>query len=98
MLRDRYGKELGEPELGFLLVCSSDFPFVEGFGADMRLARTQTIMQGATHCDFRYRRQQDRYSPLGHSRLGRADSRAGNVGFPPIAIEFCVAAKFRDVP
>jgi hypothetical protein len=38
MLRDRYGKELGEPELGFLLVCSSDFPFVEGFGADMRLA------------------------------------------------------------
>ena len=60
MLRDRYGKELGEPELAFLLVCSSDFPFVEGFGADMRLARTQTIMQGATHCDFRYRRQQDR--------------------------------------
>jgi hypothetical protein len=48
MLRDRYGKELGEPELGFLLVCSSDFPFVEGFGADMRLARTQTIMQGTT--------------------------------------------------
>ena len=23
MLRDRYGKELGLPELGFLLVCSS---------------------------------------------------------------------------
>jgi hypothetical protein len=60
MLQDRYGKELGEPELGFLLVCSSDFPFVEGFGADVRLTRTQTIMQGATHCDFRYRRQQDR--------------------------------------
>ena len=60
MLRDRYGKELGEPEPGFLLVCSSDFPFAEGFGADMRLTRTQTIMQGATHCDFRYRRQQDR--------------------------------------
>ena len=30
MLGDRYGKELGEPEFGFLLVCSSDFPFVEG--------------------------------------------------------------------
>jgi hypothetical protein len=60
MLQDRYGKELCEPELGFLLVCSSDFPFVEGFGADVRLTRTQTIMQGATHCDFRYRRQQDR--------------------------------------
>jgi hypothetical protein len=50
-------KELGEPELGFLLVCSLDFPFADGFGPDMRLTRTQTIMQGASHCDFRYRRQ-----------------------------------------
>ena len=50
-------KELGVPELGFLLVCSLDFPFVEGFGPDIELARTQTIMQGASHCDFLYRRQ-----------------------------------------
>lgn len=53
----RYAKfyqELGAPELGFLLTCSSDFPFVEGFGADVQLTRTQTIMQGADHCDFRY--------------------------------------------
>jgi hypothetical protein len=26
----------------------------EGFGANVQLARTQTIMQGASHCDFRY--------------------------------------------
>lgn len=50
-------KELGEPELGFLLVCSLDFPFAEGFGPDVELTRTQTIMQGANHCDFRYRRR-----------------------------------------
>ena len=50
-------KELGEPELGFLLVCSLDFPFAEGFGGDVALTRTQTIMQGASHCNFRYRRQ-----------------------------------------
>ena len=50
-------KELGAPELGFLLVCSLDFPFAEGFGADIKLTRTQTIMQGASHCDFRYRRR-----------------------------------------
>ena len=25
----QFYKELGEPELGFLLVCSSDFPFIE---------------------------------------------------------------------
>jgi hypothetical protein len=52
-------KELGEPELGFLLVCSADFPFAEGFGPDVKLRLTQTIMQGASHCDFRYRRQKD---------------------------------------
>jgi hypothetical protein len=49
-------KELGEPELGFLLVCSADFTTAEGFGPDIKLTRTQTIMQGASHCDFRYRR------------------------------------------
>ena len=49
-------KELGEPELGFLLVCSADFPMAEGFGPDIKFMRTQTIMQGASHCDFRYRR------------------------------------------
>ena len=49
-------KELGEPELGFLLVCTADFATAEGFGRDIELTRTQTIMQGASHCDFRYRR------------------------------------------
>jgi L-2-amino-thiazoline-4-carboxylic acid hydrolase len=49
-------KELGEPELGFLLVCSADFTTAEGFGPDVKLTRTQTIMQGARHCDFRYKR------------------------------------------
>jgi hypothetical protein len=49
-------KELGEPELGFLLICSADFDTAEGFGGDIELTRTQTIMQGAPHCDFRYRR------------------------------------------
>ena len=55
----QFYKELGEPELGFLLVCSSDFPMAEGFGSDIKLTRTQTIMQGASHCDFRYRRQRE---------------------------------------
>ena len=49
-------KKLGEPELGFLLVCSADFPTAEGLGPDIKLTRTQTIMQGASHCDFRYKR------------------------------------------
>jgi L-2-amino-thiazoline-4-carboxylic acid hydrolase len=55
----QFYKELGEPELGFLLVCGLDFPFAEGFDPDIKLTRTQTIMQGASHCDFRYGRQKD---------------------------------------
>ena len=54
----QFYKELGEPELGFLLVCGSDFPFAEGLDPDIKLTRTQTIMQGASHCDFRFRRQE----------------------------------------
>ena len=53
----RYAKfynEIGAPELGFLLTCSADFTMTEGFGTDVQLTRTQTIMQGASHCDFRY--------------------------------------------
>ena len=49
-------KALGEPELGFLLICTADFATAEGFGPDVKLARTQTIMQGASFCDFRYKR------------------------------------------
>jgi L-2-amino-thiazoline-4-carboxylic acid hydrolase len=52
----QFFEELGAPDLGFLLVCSADFPMAEGFGADIKLTRTQTIMQGASHCDFRYKR------------------------------------------
>ena len=54
-------KELGEPELGFLLVCSADFPMAEEFG--VQLTRTQTIMQGASHCNFRYRLKQAEKEP-----------------------------------
>lgn len=53
----QFFKEIGAPELGFLLVCSSDFHMAEGFGPGVELKRTQTIMQGASHCDFRYRRR-----------------------------------------
>ena len=47
-------KKIGAPELGFLLTCSADFSHAEGYGAGVQLTRTQTIMQGASHCDFRY--------------------------------------------
>ena len=58
--RCRYAEffeKMGARELGFLLVCSGDLAMAEGFGGGVSLARTQTIMQGAAHCDFRYRRK-----------------------------------------
>ncbi len=48
--------DLGEPDLGFLLVCDLDFAMAEGLGPDIEFERSQTIMQGASYCDFRYRR------------------------------------------
>jgi hypothetical protein len=50
----RFFQDLGEPELGFLLVCSADFDHVEEMG-DVELSRRQTVMEGADHCDFHYR-------------------------------------------
>ena len=52
-------KELGVPELGFLLTCSADFTMADGYGPDVMLRRTQTIMEGASHCDFRYGRKKE---------------------------------------
>ncbi len=49
-------KKLGEPDLGLLFQCDLDFAIAEGLGPDIEFKRTQTIMQGASHCDFRYRR------------------------------------------
>lgn len=48
-------KEMGMAEIGHLLSCGRDGTFCTGYNANIKLARTQTIMQGASHCDFRYR-------------------------------------------
>lgn len=48
-------RRLGIPELGEVLSCNRDFQASEGFNPDLKLTRTQTIMGGADHCDFRYR-------------------------------------------
>jgi predicted ArsR family transcriptional regulator len=48
-------RELGIPELGALLSCNRDYALIEGFNPDVELTRTQTIMEGASYCDFRFR-------------------------------------------
>jgi hypothetical protein len=47
-------RALGIPELGAVLSCNRDYALIEGFNPRAELTRTQTIMEGATHCDFRY--------------------------------------------
>jgi hypothetical protein len=47
-------RRLGIPELGEVLSCNRDFEASEGFNPNLKLTRTQTIMGGAPHCDFRY--------------------------------------------
>ena len=45
---------LGIPELGEILSCGRDFALSEGFNPKLKLTRTQTILGGSSHCDFRY--------------------------------------------
>jgi predicted ArsR family transcriptional regulator len=48
-------RALGEPELGALLVCATDFDIVQAAGSEVSLEREQTLMQGAPSCTFRYK-------------------------------------------
>ncbi|MDR3516092.1 MAG: L-2-amino-thiazoline-4-carboxylic acid hydrolase [Azospirillaceae bacterium] len=48
-------REIGVGELGAVLSCNRDGAFCEGYNPAIALTRTQTIMGGASHCDFRYR-------------------------------------------
>lgn len=48
-------RELGLADLGFSLSCCRDFALIEGFNPTITLQRTQTLMEGAPYCDFRFR-------------------------------------------
>jgi hypothetical protein len=62
VVRCRYAemyRALGLAELGESLSCQRDFALVEGFNPEIRLVRTQTIMEGAPFCDFRFQRDKE---------------------------------------
>lgn len=52
-------RALGLADLGGSLSCQRDFALVEGFNPEIELERTQTIMEGAAYCDFRFRSKHD---------------------------------------
>ncbi len=47
-------RELGLEDFGVALSCCRDKPFARGFHPQLKLERSQTIMEGADYCDFRY--------------------------------------------
>ena len=56
--RCRYSElydSLGIRNIGTIFSCARYFALIEGFNPDVSLTRTQTIMEGAPFCDFRYR-------------------------------------------
>ena len=55
--RCRYAEQyehLGLGKFGYCLSCSRDAAFAEGFNPKIKMSRTQTIMEGAPYCDFRF--------------------------------------------
>lgn len=52
-------RDMGLGEIGHLLSCNRDGTFCTGFNPAIKLDRTQTIMSGASHCDFRYRVEEE---------------------------------------
>ena len=50
-----YFRKKGEPEIGYLMTCGVDFAVNEALRPNWEFRRTQTLMQGASHCDVRYR-------------------------------------------
>ena len=66
VLRCRYAemyREMGLGRIGHLLSCNRDGEFCTGYNPKMKMTRTQTIMGGAGHCDFRYRIEPDAGTP-----------------------------------
>jgi predicted ArsR family transcriptional regulator len=48
-------RALGEPDLGALLICDTDFDIAAAGDGEVTFTRDQTIMQGAPSCTFRYK-------------------------------------------
>ena len=52
-------RSMGLGELGGILSCNRDGVFCQGYDSRIKLERTQTLMQGAACCDFRYELVED---------------------------------------
>lgn len=55
-----YFRSIGEPAIGALLTCGVDFATQAALRPNWEFTRTQTLMNGASHCDFRWRLRQEK--------------------------------------
>lgn len=55
-----YFRKIGEPEIGALLTCGVDNAVERKLRPDWQFERSQTLMQGAPHCDFRWHKKVSR--------------------------------------
>ena len=81
-------RAMGLGEIGDILSCNRDAAFCEGYDRRIKLTRTQTIMGGASHCDFRYRADPPQKTPHGgledgaNVRIVASSPRAGGTMRP----------------
>lgn len=52
-------RALGMADLGATLSCNRDAALIEGYSDKIEFKRTQTLMQGASCCDFSYTQKED---------------------------------------
>jgi hypothetical protein len=71
-------RSLGLPDLGGSLSCQRDFALAQGFNPAIQLERTQTIMEGASHCDFRFRLGAVSAQPIDASRTTQRHEETGS--------------------
>jgi hypothetical protein len=62
-------KSLGVADLGYLLHRNRDYAMIDRFDFDIKLTRTQTVMEGASHCDFRFKAKEQSSSGERHPAL-----------------------------
>jgi L-2-amino-thiazoline-4-carboxylic acid hydrolase len=70
-------RALGLSDLGGSLSCQRDFALAQGFNPAIQLERTQTIMEGASHCDFRFRLDAEAPPPIDAGRTTKRHDETG---------------------
>jgi L-2-amino-thiazoline-4-carboxylic acid hydrolase len=73
-------RDLGMADLGSSLSCQRDFALAQGFNPEIQLTRTQTIMGGASFCDFRFQLPEKHRTEVVERAVNRDGDQSGQDG------------------